>query len=308
MLLAGDIGGTKTHLALCDENKKRIREEKFPSQGRESLEEIVHEFLGSDTVEKACFGIAGPVVNNTVQATNLPWSIDPKNFHIKNVTLLNDVEANAYGLFELNEKDMCVINEGEKRKGNRALVSAGTGLGEAGIFYDGTKHTPFACEGGHVDFAPRTEEEVALFTFLKNKFERVSYERILSGPGLYNVYQFLSQKYGSDSDVEQRPEKERPKAISENTTEVCQKAVELFVSIYGAEAGNCALKFMAYGGVFLGGGIAPKMVEKIKSPTFLSGFTEKGRMGELVSQIPVTLVLEQETALLGAMHYVVERM
>ena len=266
MILAGDIGGTKTHLALFGENRQKIREEKYPSKENKSLEEIVTVFLGNETVKKACFGIAGPVRNNTVQTTNLPWNVDAKNFSIPKVQLLNDLESNAYGLFELKEDQLfCLNKNGLSSEGNRALVSAGTGLGEAGLYFDGKTHHPFPCEGGHVDFAPRNEREIEMLRFLLEKFDHVSSERILSGPGIYNIYSFLVEKDGfeKDPDVEAASKGERPKIISdkgcEKKSEVCVKTLELFVELYGAEAGNCALKFMAYGGIYLGGGIAPKI-------------------------------------------------
>jgi len=315
MILAGDIGGTKTHLALFDKNKRKVREEKFPSKDHSSLEEIVSTFLKGEKVEKACFGIAGPVQNNTVRTTNLPWNVNAKNFSIPNVRLLNDLESNAYGLFELKEDQLYCISEGKTEfDGNRALVSAGTGLGEAGLFFDGKKHHPFSCEGGHVDFGPRNELEIELLRFLIKKFGHVSSERILSGPGIYNIYSFFVEKGGlaKDQEVEAAPEGERPKVISdrgcEKKSEICVKTLELFVELYGAEAGNCALKFMAYGGVYLGGGIAPKIKPLMTGGLFMKGFKEKGRFEKIMDSLPVHIVLEQETALLGSMHYAMQRM
>lgn len=315
MFLAGDIGGTKTHLALFDVNKKKIREQKFPSREHASLEEIVVSFLGSETVEKACFGIAGPVRNNMVQTTNLPWKVDAKNFSIPKVQLLNDLESNAYGLFELTEGQLLCLNKGRAdAKGNQALISAGTGLGEAGLYFDGQKLHPFPCEGGHVDFAPRNEEEIGLLRFLMKKFGHVSSERLLSGPGIYNIYTFLAERgdLEKDTDVESVSEGERPKVISDKgcgkSSPICVKTIELFTLLYGAEAGNCALKFMAYGGVYIGGGIAPKIQSFITSGLFMKGFKEKGRFEKIMDSLPVYMVLEPETALLGSMHYAIERM
>lgn len=315
MFLAGDIGGTKTHLALFDERKTRVREEKYASKDHASLEEIVEKFLGDEHVEKACFGIAGPVRNNVVQATNLPWHVDATAFSIPNVQLLNDLESNAYGLFELNHEQLFCLQKGAgEGKGNQALISAGTGLGEAGLYFDGEHLNPFASEGGHCDFAPRTEEEIELLQFLTEEFGHVSVERILSGPGIYNVYRFLVEKKGMspEGEVSEKKEVERPQVISQkgcdNTSEVCVKALELFVSLYGAEAANCALKFMALGGVYIGGGIAPKIAPFMKGEHFLKGFHEKGRFRELMESLPVYMVLEPETALLGSMHYAQHRM
>ena len=199
--LAGDIGGTKTHLSIVIEDGGKfesVKDQKFPSQKYPNLRSIVKEFLKENKQElsKACFGIAGPVKKGKSQATNLPWLVDcdvlAKELNIEKVSLINDLEANAYGLNLLTKEEFYTLNEGDPNaKGNQAMVSPGTGLGEAGIFFDGKKHIPFACEGGHVDFAPKNELEDELLRYLRKKFKHVSYERILSGPGLYNLYQFL---------------------------------------------------------------------------------------------------------------------
>ncbi|QVL57729.1 MAG: glucokinase [Simkaniaceae bacterium] len=318
--LAGDIGGTKTHLALYKEERGKViclKEEKFPSQKYPNLRLIVKEFLKETTEEiaKGCFGIAGPVKKGKSQATNLPWLVESealsKELTIEKVSLINDLEANAYGLNMLKEEEFFTLNEGDRKaEGNKALVSAGTGLGEAGIFFDGKKDIPFACEGGHADFAPINEREDSLLRFLRKKFGHVSYERILSGPGLYNVYQFI---------VETRVEKEReevlkeiaagdsPRLISEKglsgESRACKKALELFISIYGSEAGNVALKMFALGGIYIGGGIAPKLLSIIKLGGFLDSFKRKGRFSDLLGGIPIRVVLNDKTALLGAAYY-----
>lgn len=312
MFLAGDIGGTKTHLALVREDKTRIREEKFPSKDWKTLEEIVDTFLGGERVERACFGIAGPVKNNEVKTTNLPWKIAASSFSIPEVKLLNDLEANAYGLFELNDSQLHVVNKGIEQKGNQTLVSAGTGLGEAGLYFDGKALHPFACEGGHSSFAPQNEEQVELFLHLHKRFGHVSFERIVCGPGIYNVYEFLSSsgRWEPDAEVESVEERERPRVITEKrkTSEICKKTIEMFVEIYGAEAGNCALKFMSYGGVFVGGGIAPRIIDLIGGEAFMEAFSSKGRFESILGNMPVKVVLEQEAALLGSIHYVTTRM
>ncbi len=318
MYLAGDIGGTKTHLALYQDRGGKslcIKDQKFPSQEFADLETIVKEFLKGEVPEKACFGIAGPVKNGKSQATNLPWLIDAshmsKSLGIKKISLINDLEANAYGIRLLSEDEIVTLNVGDpKAMGNQALVSPGTGLGEAGIFFDGDKHWPFACEGGHTDFAPRNELEDELLDYLRNRFNHVSYERILSGPGLCNLYQFFidTKKEEEDHEILQAiSSRSAPHLITEKgvagTSRACVRALELFVSIYGSEAGNTALKLFALGGVYLGGGIAPKIVDTLKTGEFMESFTAKGRFQGLLSSIPVYIVLNDSTALLGAMFY-----
>lgn len=318
--LAGDIGGTKTHLALFKEEKGRgvcIKEEKFPSQKYPNLRLIVKEFLKEvdEEISKGCFGIAGPVKKGKSQATNLPWLVESealsRELSGKKVSLINDLEANAYGLNLLKEEEFFVLNEGDKgAKGNKALISAGTGLGEAGLFFDGKRHIPFACEGGHVDFAPRDELEDALLRFLRKKLGHVSYERILSGPGLYNLYQFIVEarvEREEDAVFKEIASGDSPRLISEKglngTSKACKKALEFFISIYGSEAGNVALKMFALGGVYLGGGIAPKLLPLFKGGIFLESFRRKGRFSHLLGAIPVSIVLNDNTALLGAMYY-----
>ncbi|MCI5051664.1 MAG: glucokinase [Simkaniaceae bacterium] len=321
MFLAGDIGGTKTHLAYFEEENgkmKRIRSEKFPSKGPESLEAIISTFIKPDDpkVKKMCFGIAGPVKNGVARTTNLPWVVDAdhieKEFGVDNVYLLNDLEANAWGLKVLEESDLCTLNRGEPvEEANAALVSAGTGLGEAGIFYDGKMHIPFACEGGHADFAVRDERDVELFLYLKKKYGgHVSYERILCGRGIYDIYLYMveSGKEPRCDQVENLEEGKDPAVLVselglEKKDPTCEKALEWFVSIYGSEAGNCALKFMALSAVYIGGGIAPKILDAMKSETFMNAFRDKGRFNKLLDKIPVHVVLNDSTALLGAAYY-----
>ncbi|MCB1110481.1 MAG: glucokinase [Chlamydiia bacterium] len=318
--LAGDIGGTKTHLALYIEEKGKmecVKEEKFPSKKYPNLRSIVKEFLEGQnlSVAKACFGIAGPVKKGKSQATNLPWLIDAEELktelHFEKVSLINDLEANAYGLNMLKEEEFYVLNTGDpKAEGNQAMVSAGTGLGEAGIYYDGRRHYPFACEGGHTDFAPRNDREDALLRYLRKRFGHVSYERILSGPGLYNLYQFMvetKQVSEKEETYKEIASGDAPRLISEKglsgASKACSQTLELFVSIYGSEAGNVALKMLALGGVFIGGGIAPKIMGVLKRGDFFHSFTGKGRFSHLLEAIPIKVVLNDRTALLGSTYY-----
>jgi len=318
MILAGDIGGTNTRLALFENSKQIGEEKKFPSKNYSHLEAIIKEFLGEKRVDKACFGIAGPICDQVCKATNLPWVIDAehiqKNLNIPFVHLLNDLEANAYGLKVLEKKDLYLLNQGREQKGNQALISAGTGLGQAGLYWDGKDYQPFPCEGGHTDFGPRDGDEIELFLYLQKKFGHVSYERVISGPGLVNIFEFLidSKREKLAPELKQEMDKGSPaKVISEwavsGKDKACVRAVDWFISLYGAEAGNLALKFLALGGVYIGGGIAPRLVEKMKMGSFLSSFLSKGRFNKLLESIPIWVVLNDRTALLGAAYYVENR-
>ena len=317
MILAGDIGGTNTRLALVEETSggMRIRFEKtFPSRERTSLEGALEEFLSGRRVAftRASFGIAGPVRNGRCEATNLPWVVDAcsvaKQLRLKRVGLINDLVANAYGIALLRGKDLVTLNKGARNaQGNRALISAGTGLGEAGMIWDGAAHRPFGSEGGHVDFAPRNRLEAELLGYLMDRHGRVSCERLISGPGLVNVYRFFrDREKGTEPDwlAEELRVGDPAAAISRNALEgkspLCVQALDLFVSVYGAAAGNLALTFMSTGGVYLGGGIAPKIVTKLREPGFMNAFTAKGRLRPLLQDVPVRVIMNQKTALLGA--------
>jgi glucokinase len=321
MILAGDIGGTNTRLALVDAKDDGLQiqfEKTFPSRERTSLEATIAEFLSLQECKltRASFGIAGPVRNGRCEATNLPWVVDSKTLAkrlgLKRVGLVNDLEANAYGIAVLQGTDFVILNKGARNaKGNKAIISAGTGLGEAGMYWDGQLHRPFPSEGGHADFAPRNHLEMELLDYLLKRYRRVSYERLVSGPGLVNVYQFLRDTGKGEEPTwlaEQIRHGDPAPIISKHAMDgrspLCLHALELFVSLYGAEAGNLALKIMATGGVYLGGGIAPKIVSnsksKLKGAEFMNAFTAKGRMKPLLQDIPVLVIMNPKTALLGA--------
>ena len=318
MILAGDIGGTHTRLAFFEgtaDHLLPVEIEIFPSPHFSGPAEIVRKFLEihKHPVEAACFGLPGAVVNGRVETTNLPWVVDSSHMAaelgLAQVQLINDLYANAHGIALLGESDFVVLNSGlTNAVGNRALISAGTGLGEAGLFADaqGAYH-PFPSEGGHTDFAPRNDLEMELLRYLLGRFEHVSYERVLSGPGLHNIYQFLRDT-GRGTELpwlaEQIAQGDPPAAISksalEGTSEICVQALDIFVSLYGAEAGNLGLKMLATGGVYVGGGIAPKIIRKLSSTVFMKSFTGKGRSGALLKEIPVRVITNDKTALLGA--------
>jgi len=317
VILAGDIGGTNARLAWFKVEGERLTsagEKDYPSQEHASLEEIVAQFIAEHgvKVERACFGIAGPVKNGRAVTPNLPWVVDASQLAsrlgLERVLLINDLEANTYGIAVLGPKDFAVLNEGTPEPhGGLAVIAAGTGLGEAGAFWDGKMHRPVPCEGGHCDFAPRNALETELLHHLLHKYKHVSYERVLSGAGLVNIYKFLrdtgrAQEAASLAAALRHGNAAAAvsKAALEGGSKLAEQALDLFVSLYGAEAGNLALKFKATGGVFVGGGIAPKIIEKLKGPTFMQAFTAKGRMKALLEAMPVKAILNDKTALLGA--------
>ncbi|MBI1823108.1 MAG: glucokinase [Nitrospirae bacterium] len=320
MILAGDIGGTKVDLAFFQSDGKKlteVRQETFRSREFGSLDEVIQKFCLNELprIQKACFGVAGPVVDGRCETTNLPWVVDAEEmkhrFSIQSLFLLNDLEAMAYGTGILAEHETVILNPGIPRStGNRCVIAAGTGLGEAILFWDGTRFQPSATEGGHSDFAPRNEIEWELLKFLMDQYPRVSFERVLSGPGILNIYRFLTlRREGEEpSWLKESLEKEDPasvisKAALELKSELCIKTIDLFVSIYGAEAGNLALKTMATGGVFIGGGIGTKILKKLREGEFVRSFVNKGRMSSLIKRMPLKVIINEKTALLGAAHY-----
>jgi len=317
MILAGDVGGTNTRLAFVEAQGTRltiVAEEIFASREHPGLESALRKFvsLHPQPIDQACFGVAGPVRNGRCEATNLAWVVDARQvareLSLETVRLINDLEANAWGIGVLEGDDLAVLNAGAPdAEGNMAIISAGTGLGEAGLYWDGKVHRPFAAEGGHATLAPRNELEMELLRYLLARFEHVSFERVLSGPGLVNIYTFLRDTGRGEEPAWLAEELRQPhpaaaitQAALEGKSALCVQALDVFVSLYGSEAGNLALKVMATGGVFLGGGIAPKIISKLKDPIFLNAFTAKGRMKPLLQATPVRVILNDKTALLGA--------
>ncbi len=320
MILAGDIGGTGSRFGLFEIHDGRPRAivvAKYPSRGPARLEDIVARFVAEHpaTVTSACFGIAGPVNGDEVITPNLPWQIRAPSLAaeigLPRVSLINDLEANAYGATALPESDFETLQAGVMDpSGNAGIISAGTGLGEAGFFYDGKRLRPFASEGGHVDFAPQSDLEMELLRHLRGRFGHVSYERVLSGPGLANIFEFF-RVTGRGNET---PELTAELAVnfsagtiaSAGMAGTCTRAVEaldLFVHLYGAEAGNLALKMKATRGVLIGGGIAPKLIAKLRGPLFLGAFLDKGRMRGMLERMPVRVILNDQCALVGAAVY-----
>jgi len=322
MILAGDIGGTKTTLSLqqkqADGSLTCLLEQTFASQDYPQFDAVLAAFLPKDiAITSACFGIAGPVVNQRCQTTNLPWLVDGE--HLKQqlkteqVKLLNDLEAMALGMLVLPEHDLVELNpNAQTQTGNIAVIAAGTGLGEAILYWDGKQHLPMATEGGHSDFAPLTSQQDLLLGYLRQRFtEHVSYERILAGVGFSHLYDFLVE-YGfapaclavpeiGSPDIDRNAVISRLGINGEDA--LCAEAVRLFVEIYGAEAGNLALKSLAVGGVFIGGGIGPKIRTALESGAFMQAFTSKGRFAPLLSTVSVKLATNPRTPLLGAINY-----
>src|SRR3954452_25041445 len=321
MILAGDIGATRVRLAAFQTEGNqlhRVVDKTYKSQEHSGLAELIKTFVGTEgiLVHSACFGVAGPVRSGRSKISNLPWTIDSGELaellKLPSVGLLNDLEAYAYGIDALESKDFITLSEGsEDAEGNRAVISAKTGLGVAGLFWDGFRHHPFPCEGGHADFAPKNDLEMELAQYLRKKFQHVSCERILSGPGIKNIYDFLCDAKKTEQPDSLREQsskaKDPPALISQLALEgkapICEQTLSIFVSVYGSETGNCALNFMATGGVFIGGSIAAKIVPKMRDPIFMKSFLDKGRMQSLLQDMPVKIVLNDDAGLIGAARY-----
>src|SRR6266567_4638843 len=317
MILAGDVGGTKVHLALYDFTNGKLkytREERFPAKDYSGLEAIVTEFLGADKATAACFGVPGPVRDGRLRLTNLPWTLDSReishNLGIDHVFLINDLEANGYGIAELSAEQVYTLSEGDPSQiGNRALIAAGTGLGEGLLTWNGRIHVPFPSEGGHADYAPRNEDEIDLLRFLKQKYNgRISWERVVSGMGMTSIFEFLRDVRGMEVPVALAEQIEAANDANSVITElalagrseICVRTMDMFVSAYGAEAGNLALKILSVGGFYIGGGIAPRILDKLKDGTFIKAFADKGRLSQLLINMPVRVILESRAAVLGA--------
>lgn len=328
--LAGDIGGTKTRLAvaLVDGEKVKIEHEAdYASRDYSTFEELLNDFMSTLSkvfpsssalnanhkvaVDYAALGIAGPVQGRVVQTTNLPWRIDVDALQNRfgfSCTLLNDLEATAYGLLALGEQDLCTLQTGaQNARGNVAVIAAGTGLGEAGLYWNGSQHQPFATEGGHTSFSPSTEMDFALLRYLQQQRSHVSWERIVSGMGLLSMYDFLNLYYSAQTPTwlaEQMRTVDAAAAIASaalaESDDICIETLAWFVRLYGEEAGNLALKLMSRGGMYLGGGIAPKILPLLQTGAFIDAFLNKGRMRPLLEAMPVQVILNDKAALLGA--------
>jgi glucokinase len=321
------VGGTKVHLALCKFDRGQLltlHDHRFHAREFPGLVQVVEAFLAECRqtlgqpvdVLAACFGVPGPVRHGRLKLTNLPWMLDSSqlsvDLKIEHVFLINDLEANGYGIAELTPEQILVISKGDPdAEGNRGLIAAGTGLGEAILVWNGHTYTPMASEGGHSDFAARNEEEIELLRYLQKALGgRVSSERVISGIGLANVYAYCRdvKRLEEPAWLKERMRTEDPNAVigelgESGASALCVEALNIFVSAYGAEAGNLALKILAVGGMYVGGGIAPKLLKKMQDGTFMKAFTDKGRLSDLLVQTPVRLILESRAALMGAAAY-----
>jgi len=323
MILAGDVGGTKVHLALYNFVGGKlvpVRDHKFPASQFASLDDVVKAFL-TDPEEKkqivaATFGCPGPVKDGKLKLTNLPWTLDArllsKTLGIEHIFLINDLEANGFGIPELAPESLFLLHAGDPGAvGNQGLIGAGTGLGEALLIWDGKKHRPIPSEGGHCDFAARNVREIALLNYLHRTLNgRVSFERVVSGLGIKNVYAFLRdvEKLDEPAWLKQRLAVEDPNAVigqcaEDGSSSICFETMSIFAAAYGAETGNIALKVLATGGMFLGGGIAPKILKTLQNGAFTQAFLDKGRLSPLLQAIPVRVILDDTCALLGAAAY-----
>jgi glucokinase len=317
LILAGDVGGTKCNLALFSEKRgilTPVFKQRFASKEFAQFERIVKEFsrqaadhLGKESIVAAGFGIAGPVINGTVRATNLPWIVDTasliKELSVPHVVLLNDLGATGHSIEHLPAEDFCVLNPGKPEPGGtRALIAAGTGLGQSFLVWDGGRYRVVPSEGGHSDFAPHTEQQIELLRFMRRRYPQVSWELILSGRGFRTIHEFLAPKvtHASFEDPDSDPAPEITRRGLDKSCRVCSDTLDLWTAIYGAEAGNLALKVLALGGVYVAGGIAVKILEKMKDGTFFHAFKDKWKFEGLLSNIPVSIVLNESAPLLGA--------
>ncbi|WP_111707969.1 glucokinase [Lutibacter citreus] len=319
IVLAADVGGTKTNLALFeskDGQLKTLKANSYPTKEYSSFIKMVKFFHTNRLllIDSICLGVAGPVVNGKVQGVNFPWSIDgdeiAKEFHVEHVAVMNDMEANAYGLAALDKEELFTLIEGSNASGNAVMISPGTGLGEVGMYWNGVNFNPFASEGGHCDFCPRNNLEIDLWKYMDQRYKHVSWERVLSGPGIYDVFQFLL-KEGNEKVpewIQEKMLKEDPSAVItqiaiKGQSAICRETLDLFTRFLAIEAAQLALKMKATGGIYIGGGIVPKIVQGMDLKVFKRGFIQSGRLDMLLETIPVKVVLNQKTALLGAAYY-----
>jgi glucokinase len=316
-LLAGDIGGTKSTLAIYSPKegpRRPLEQATFPSTNFASLEALVAEFLkGMNwSISKASLGIAGPIVDGRVQVTNLPWIVDERTLSADlgaPVTILNDLAAIALGIPFLKAQDLTTLNAGSPTpNGAIAVIAPGTGLGEAFLIWNGKAYIPCASEGGHTDFGPTNPTELELLSYLLSRHEHVSYEWVCSGLGLPNIYEFLRDtgRYPepgwlkTELSLAKDPTPIISQAAEAGKAEICEETLRLFVSILGSEAGNLALKVLATGGVYLGGGIPPRILPSLMDASFMKAFTTKGRFSEMLAKIPVHVIRNPEAGLFGA--------
>ncbi|MCB8944971.1 MAG: glucokinase [Ardenticatenaceae bacterium] len=320
MLLAGDIGGTKTVLALISEEKgarQPVHEARYPSDDYASLEAIIEEFISvtKATVTRASFGVAGPVVDGRAQITNLPWMVDTAvirdQFNIPAVRLLNDLEAIATAVPHLEASDLITLNEGvRKPKGGIGIVAPGTGLGQAFLVWNGRSYEAFPSEGGHIAFGPTNEQQTGLLKYMLQRYRHVSYERICSGVGLPNIYNYFRdeghyhepQWLRSEIEAAEDPTPVIVNAALEQKTDICVATLDMFMEVLGSQAGNMALTVLATGGIYIGGGIPPRILPQLKASKFLESFRNKGRFSQMMSNVPIYVITNPQAGLYGAIY------
>jgi len=317
VILAGDVGGTKCNLALFAEKDGKLEfvfRERFVSKEFAQFDLIIREFtrratahLGGHKIRAAGFGVAGPVINNRIHATNLPWIVDAdtlaQEVGVESIVLVNDLGATGHSLEHLPPEDFCVLNTGTPVPGaTRALLAAGTGLGEGILFWEGTRYKVVPSEGGHSDFSPRSDQQIELLKFMRHRYPQVSWELILSGRGFRTLHEFIapSVKHPVFEDPDADPAPFITKSGLDRSCPVCVETLDLWTNIYGAEAGNLALKVLALGGVYVAGGIAVKILPKMKDGTFFSSFKDKWHFENMLSDVPVKIVLNESAPLVGA--------
>jgi glucokinase len=323
VILAGDVGATKTLLGLFSADHGRptlLHHQTFLSSAYSGLAPIVREFLqGRNEALMACFGVAGPVINGSAEVTNLSWTVQARtlaaDLHIQDVSLINDLVALGFGVASLADRDLLVLNQGQPVAGaNTAMIAAGTGLGECALYWDGHTYIPLPAEAGHADFAPYDETSLELVRYLRHQNLCASVEHVLSGPGLVNIYRFLR----STGELPETPgiaEKIRlgnPAAVITQAgmageCALCVRTLEVFVSAYGAEAGNLALRSLALAGIYVGGGIARKIGGWLRAGLFMTAFVNKDRQAAMLSQVPVRVILNETAPLFGAASYLLQR-
>lgn len=316
-ILAGDVGGTKTNLALYRFNGSTVtdlREARYASQEYKSLSDIIRQFAGTEWPDRICIAVAGPVLNGNVQLTNLSWNLNSEEMSATLKTpiyFLNDLEATGYGLAPVLPNQLAPIHPGEvTANGNIAIIAAGTGLGEAGLFFDGNTYHPFATEGGHSDFAPRTEQDLLLWRYLEHKFGHVSWERVVAGPGIHTIFNFLTEverrlapEWLTDQMKEQDPSAVISNAAIHQQEKLCVETMEMFARFMATEAASLVLKLKATGGCYLAGGISPKILPFLQDGNWYRHFLDAGRMKTLLQQVPVYVILNEKAPLLGAAYY-----
>jgi len=319
VILAGDVGGTKCNLALFSEKNNKLEiifRQRFASKDFSKFELIVKEFsrqatphLGLERIRAAGFGVAGPVINNRIHATNLPWIVDAdilaEELNVKPIVLMNDLGAWGHSIDYLPPEDLLILNQGNPQPGGtRALIAAGTGLGQSILFWDGARYRVVPSEGGHSDFAPHTDQEIDLLRFMRHRYPQVSWELILSGRGFRTIHEFLapSVRHPLFDDPDADPAPFITKSGLSKACPVCAETLDLWADLYGAEAGNLALKVLALGGVYVAGGIAIKILPKMKDGTFFNSFKDKWHFGSVLADIPVSIVLNETAPLIGAAH------